>query len=224
MMFSVLFRTVIMYLFVMLVMRLTGKRQIGQLQIGELVVTFLISELASWPIQEPHVPIWYALASIGALVLLEIGFSLLSLKSLRLRKIIEGRPSVLIEDGKISQKEMKKNRFSVDDLIENLRQGGALSVDEVETAILETNGRLSIFLKKDESAPIAKDLKLKVPKQPLPYTVISDGRLLGMNMDRIGVSEKQLLRILRKHGYKDRHKIFYMSLTRDLTPIIIEKE
>ena len=104
MMFSVLFRTVIMYLFVMLVMRLPGKRQIGQLQIGELVVTFLISELASWPIQEPHVPIWYALASIGALVLLEIGFSLLSLKSLRLRKIIEGRPSVLIEDGKISQK------------------------------------------------------------------------------------------------------------------------
>ena len=102
-MFNILIRTAIMYLFLMVVMRLTGKRQIGQLQIGELAVTFLISELASWPIQEPDTPIWYALAGIGMLVLLEISFSYLSLKSLRIRKWIEGRPSVLIEGGKVNQ-------------------------------------------------------------------------------------------------------------------------
>lgn len=223
-MFDILIRTAIMYLFLMVVMRLTGKRQIGQLQIGELAVTFLISELASWPIQEPDTPIWYALAGIGMLVLLEISFSYLSLKSLRIRKWIEGRPSVLIERGKVNQEELKKNRFSVDDLIENLRQSGALSIDEVETAILETNGRLSVFLKKSESPPVAADLKVKVTPQPIPYTVISDGRMLGMNMERIGISEKQLLRILRKHGYKNRHDIFYMSLTRDNDAVIIEKE
>jgi uncharacterized membrane protein YcaP (DUF421 family) len=223
-MFDFLIRTAIMYLFLMVVMRLTGKRQIGQLQIGELAVTFLISELASWPIQEPDTPIWYALAGIGMLVLLEISFSYLSLKSLRIRKWIEGRPSVLIEGGKVNQEELKKNRFSVDDLVENLRQSGALSVDEVETAILETNGRLSVFLKKSKSPPVAADLNVTVSPQPIPYTVISDGRMLGMNMDRIGISEKQLLRILRKHGYKNRHDIFYMSLTRDNDAVIIEKE
>jgi uncharacterized membrane protein YcaP (DUF421 family) len=223
-MFDILIRTAIMYLFLMVVMRLTGKRQIGQLQIGELAVTFLISELASWPIQEPDTPIWYALAGIGMLVLLEISFSYLSLKSLRIRKWIEGRPSVLIEGGKVNQEELKKNRFSVDDLIENLRQSGALSIDEVETAILETNGRLSVFLKKSKSPPVAADLNVTVSPQPIPYTVISDGRMLGMNMDRIGISEKQLLRILRKHGYKNRHDIFYMSLTRDNDAVIIEKE
>jgi uncharacterized membrane protein YcaP (DUF421 family) len=146
------------------------------------------------------------------------------LKSLRIRKWIEGRPSVLIEGGKVNQEELKKNRFSVDDLIENLRQSGALSVDEVETAILETNGRLSVFLKKSKSPPVAADLNVTVSPQPIPYTVISDGRMLGMNMDRIGISEKQLLRILRKHGYKNRHDIFYMSLTRDNDAVIIEKE
>ena len=128
------------------------------------------------------------------------------------------------EGGKINQEELKKNRFSVDDLIENLRQSGALSVDEVETAILETNGRLSVFLKKSESPPVAADLKVKVMPQPIPYTVISDGRMLDMNMERIGVSEKQLLRILRKHGCKDRNHIFYMSLTRNHDAVIIKKE
>jgi uncharacterized membrane protein YcaP (DUF421 family) len=223
-MINILIRTVIMYLFVMVMMRLTGKRQIGQLQIGELVVTFLISELASWPIQEPDAPIWHALASIAVLVLLEIGFSFLSLKSLRIRKWVEGRPSVLIENGRVRQKELKKNRFSMDDLMENLRQGGALSINEVETAILETNGRLSVFLKKSESPPAAADLNVPVTPQPIPYTVISDGRLLANNLDRIGISEKQMLRILRKHGYKDRNKIFYMSLTRNQAAVIIEKE
>lgn len=223
-MFYILIRTIVMYLFLMVMMRLTGKRQIGQLQIGELLVTFLISELASWPIQEPDTPIWYALGSIGMLVLIEIAFSYLSLKSLRIRKWIEGRPSVLIEGGKVNQEELKKNRFSVDDLIENLRQSGALSVDEVETAILETNGRLSVFLKKSESPPVAADLKVKVEPQPIPYTVISDGRMLDMNMERIGISEKQLLRILRKHGCKDRNHIFYMSLTRNHDAVIIKKE
>lgn len=223
-MISIFIRTVVMYLFLMIMMRLTGKRQIGQLQIGELVVTFLISELASWPIQEPEVPIWHAVTSIAMIVLLEIGFSYLSLKSLRLRKWIEGRPSVLIENGKIKQSELKKNRFSVDDLMESLRQGGALSVEEVETAILETNGRLSVFLKKSESPPTSHTLRIDALPQPIPYTVISDGRFLGMNMDRVGVSEKQLLRILRKRGYKDRKNIFYMSLTHDHKAVIIEKE
>lgn len=223
-MLTVMIRTVVMYLFVMLMMRLTGKRQIGQLQIGELVVTFLVSELASWPIQEPHVPFWYAMISIATLVLMEIGFSYLSLKSVKLRKLIEGRPSVLIENGVINQKELRKNRFSIDDLIENMRQSGAISIGEVESAILETNGHLSVFLKKSVSPPSADDMNLSVPAQEIPYTVISDGRLLTMNMNRLGISEKQLLRILRKYGYKDRKKIFYMSLTRDQKTVIVEKE
>ncbi len=223
-MLNILIRTVVMYLFVMLMMRLTGKRQIGQLQIGELVVTFLISELASWPIQDTETPFWYALASIAVLVALEIGFSYLSLKSIKLRKLIEGRPSVMIENGVINQKELRKNRFSIDDLIESIRQAGAISVGEVESAILETNGHLSVFLKKSSSPPSADDVNIAVPAQPIPYTVISDGRLLNINMNRLGVSEKQLLRILRKYGYKDRKKIFYMSLTRDQKTVIIERE
>ncbi len=223
-MLTVLVRTVVMYLFVMLMMRLTGKRQIGQLQIGELVVTFLISELASWPIQDTQTPIWYPLASIAVLVLLEIGFSYLSLKSIKIRKMIEGRPSVLIENGIINQDELRKNRFSVDDLIESIRQCGALSVGEVESAILETNGHISVFLKKSSSPPSADDINLELPEQPIPYTVISDGRMLTMNMNRLGISEKQLLRLLRKNGYTDRKKIFYMSLTRDLKTVIVEKK
>lgn len=221
---QVALNTIIMIAFVTLVIRLTGKRQIGELQIGELVVTFMISDLASLPMQNPDIPVSHAILAIAILIAFEVLLSLISMKSVKLRKLLEGRPSVLIENGKIDQKELRRVRFTVDDLVESLRQGGALSADEVQTAILETNGKLSVFRKASAEPPSAEALGIAAQEAKIPYTVISDGRVLSMNLERLKMDEKQLNALMRRCGVTDRKDILYFAVTADGKSVLIRKE
>lgn len=217
-------RTIIMYLLILAVMRLSGKRQVGELQLSELVVTILISELAAIPMQDTSVPVSHGIISIVTLVSLEVIFSCIGMKSIKIRKLMEGRPSILIDNGTVDQQEMKKLRFTIDDLIESLRQCGVMRIDQVNYAILETNGKMSVFLKNAQSPPTAAAMNMAIKDDKLPLTVVSDGRIIDYNLEKLKISRDLLYKIMRKNGCKGPDEIFYMSADRERNVTIIRRE
>jgi len=154
-----LIRTIILYVIVVIGVRIMGKRQIGELQPTELVITIMISELASIPMQATGIPIMAGVIPIAVLIALEVLLSYAVLKNKRFREILSGKPSILIYDGVVMKNEMAKLRFNNDDLMEDLRLAGCTDVREVQYAILETNGQLSVILKKDHQPLTFKDAK-----------------------------------------------------------------
>ncbi len=173
-------RTVILYFAVILAMRIMGKRQIGELQPFELVVTLMLSDLAAVPMQETGIPLLAGLVPIAALVILEVLLSYLSLKSKRARAFLLGRPAILIRGGVLDESEMRRLRVNIDDIEDELRKKDIGSVDEVEIAILETDGSISAFPKNTQ----------------IPYTLISDGRIIDENLKKSGVSRAALSKML----------------------------
>ena len=217
-------RTIIMYIIILGIMRFSGKRQLGELQISELVVTILISELAAIPMQDFNAPVLRSIVAIVTLTSLEIVISFLCIKSLKFRTALEGHPCVLIENGKINQKEMQLVRFSIDDLMEALHQNGITGIDKVSAAILETSGKLSIFPKASELPITPKDMKLSVTETEIPYTVISDGKIVTKNIDKLNLSQRKLEKMIKQQGYRRISEIFYMSLTNSGEKHIIRRE
>ena len=144
-MFIVIFRTCILYLLVVLVIRLMGKRQIGELQPYELVITIVISDLATVPMQDVRLPLVLGIIPIMSLLILELILTELQLKSNFMRKIIDGNPSIIIKNGKLNEKELKSQRINLDDLMEELRISGNLDISKIKYALLENNGQLSII-------------------------------------------------------------------------------
>lgn len=190
---SLFFRTFLFYAILMLSLRIMGKRQIGDAEPSDLAVTILISELVSTPLQNAEEPILNSLVPIAVLVVIEIAVALLSLKNLRLRRFFQGRYGILVEDGKINQKELTKAHITVDELLEEIRQNGGVSVDEVRLCVLETSGRMSVIMKNGTTP--AK----------LPVTLISDGKTIGRNLKECGISKETLEKFLsdEKTGIKD---------------------
>ncbi|MDD3766779.1 MAG: DUF421 domain-containing protein [Eubacteriales bacterium] len=158
-------RTIILYTIVMCAVRLMGKKQAGELEPMELAVTFMISDLASIPMQDMGIPLLAGVIPILTILIIEIFFSMFSMKNKTFRRFLSGKPSVLIYDGKIMLNEMRKNRFNRDDLMEQLRLGGTTNINEVRYAILETNGQLSVILKKDNQPATVKDLQNTPPQK-----------------------------------------------------------
>ncbi|MEQ8154346.1 MAG: DUF421 domain-containing protein [Clostridiaceae bacterium] len=150
-MFVVLLRTCILYFLVVLVIRLMGKRQIGELQPYELVITIIISDLATVPMQDVRLPLILGIIPIITLLILELIFTELQLKSKFMRKVIDGSPSILIKDGKLNEKEFKNLRINIDDLMEELRISGNFDISTIKYALLENNGQLSIMPKEDSN-------------------------------------------------------------------------
>lgn len=182
-------RTAIFYLVTMVAMRIMGKRQIGQLEPTELVVTIMISELATMPIQDLDSPIINTLIAIFSLVAFEILISVLAMKSQALRRSVSGQYSILIDEGKINVEEMKKVQLTVDELMEELRQNGILNPAEVRYCILETSGKVSVFAKE------------KAAKDSFPLTLISDGKTVKGNLKRLGLTKKELEKLVNsKYG------------------------
>ena len=172
-----IFRTVILYIAVVLCMRIMGKRQVGELQPAELVVTILISELASIPVQDLSRPVISGIVPVVVLVVLEILMSSLTLKIPPLRRAVSGKPAIVIRNGQIDQKMMKKLRMTIDDLMEGLRQAGTFKIQQVAYAVMETNGKISVMLFDDQTPPTKQELHMPAPCKGMPVTVISDGRL-----------------------------------------------
>ncbi len=201
-------RTAILYIVVITAMRIMGKRQIGELEPSELVVAIMISELAAVPMQEPGMPLVSGLVPIVTLISLEILISLLLLKSVRLRKLFCGTPSVLIENGRILQKELKKNRMTMDELIEDLRLQDILDLSTVQYAILETNGKLSAILY-SEHRPMPAG-KRGGADRGLPVVLINDGRTLSANLEKLGLDEKWLYSEVKGRGVSGPSEVFLL--------------
>lgn len=213
-------RTVILYIFVTLGIRLMGKRQIGEMQPNELVVTLLISEIAAIPLQDTTQPILNGVVAIFVLVVLEILISVLSMKSLFMRKIMNGKSAVIIKNGVIDQQSMRSVRMTVLDLVELLRGQNVFDISTVAFAVLEVNGNLSVLLKSGEQPATAADLK--IPEKPalLPLPVISDGKIISESLNSIGVSRGALIKRLKSTRVAD---IFLMTMDRDGNTSIIKR-
>lgn len=190
-------RTIILYIFVTLGIRLMGKRQIGEMQPNELVVTLLISEIAAIPLQDTSQPILNGVVAIFMLVILEILISVISMKSLFMRKIMNGKSAVIIKNGVIDQQMMKSVRMTVLDLVELLRGQNVFDISTVAFAVLEVNGNLSVLLKSSEQPATAADLNVKKDKALLPLPVISDGKIIKESLEAIGTDEGAVRKMLK---------------------------
>ncbi len=221
-MISTVFRTIILYIVVTLAIRLMGKRQIGDMQPNELVVTLLISEIAAIPLQDSEQPVSVGIAAILVLVFLEIIVSILSMKSFRIRKLLNGKSVVIIKNGAIDQQAMRSVRMTVIDLIEQLRIQNVFNIEDVAFAVLEVNGNLSVLLKKVAQPITVNDAKLNLPDDMLPLPVISDGKIIYESLKALGISPQKLNKII-KHKCADMRQIFLMTLDRDGNHTIIQK-
>ena len=212
-----------MYIFVSVGVRLMGKRQIGDMQPTELVVTLLISEIAAIPLQDVSQPVTIGLVAIFMLVLLEILASVIILKNLRLRRIFSGKSISIIKNGVIDQRAMRNVRMTVFDLVEMLRMQGIFELDDVESAILEVNGNLSVRQKPDRAPLTPNQLKMEITDSGIPMTVISDGTVVNSSLKFLSLTADDLKIILKneKVAQKD---IFLMTLNAAGESIIIKKE
>lgn len=213
-------RTIILYVFVTLGIRLMGKRQIGEMQPNELVVTLLISEIAAIPLQDTSQPILNGVVAIFMLVILEILISVISMKSLFMRKIMNGKSAVIIKNGVIDQHMMKSVRMTVLDLVELLRGQDVFDISTVAFAVLEVNGNLSVLLKSSEQPATAADINIKKEKALLPLPVISDGKIIKESLDAIGTDENTVRKMLKGDKVSD---IFLMTMDRDGNRNIIKQ-
>lgn len=217
---TTIIRTVILYFLVTLGIRLMGKRQIGDMQPNELVITLLISEIAAIPLQDTSQPILSGVTAIFVLVILEIVVSVIAMKSLIARKLLNGKSVVVIKNGVIDQQMMKSVRMTVIDLIELLRGQNVFDISTVAFAVLEVNGGLSVLLKTAEQPATVKDLNIHKKEDFLPLPVISDGVIIKESLTALEISRKDLLKKLGKTDVKD---IFLMSLDRNGKQTIIKK-
>lgn len=206
-------RTVVLYLCVIVSMRIMGKRQLGELQPSEFVVALMISELASIPIGENDVPLIHGIIPILALVLMELVFSVLVIKSEFMRRLVTGSPVQVIKDGKILMKRLRGLRICIDDVMEQLRIAGYSSISQIDSAIIETNGQLSVIPKEEERPVVCRDLKLSPPQTHVPHTIISDGVLREKNLSGAGLSEEWLKKKLAKYNITDYSQVAFLSIT-----------
>ena len=222
-MLKVIARTVLMYIFVSIGVRLMGKRQIGDMQPTELVVTLLISEIAAIPLQDVSQPISIGLIAIFILVLLEIAASVIVLKNLRLRRIFSGKAVAVIKNGEIDQKAMRNVRMTVFDLVEMLRMQGIFDLDDIESAFLEVNGNLSVRQKPMRAPATPEQLGMNVPDGGISMTVISDGTVVDSSLRFLNMTREDL-NIILKNENKQQKDIFVMTLNSKGESIIVEKE
>ena len=193
-------RTVVLYTILIVVIRMMGKRQIGQMEPSEFVVTMLVANLASIPMQEEGLPLFTGLVPIVTVLAMELILSYLSMKSMAVRKLLCGKPVILIDNGTILMENLRRTRVTLDELTGHLRQKDVLDIQTVQYAILETNGNLSVFPYPSEQPATARDAGVKAAKQYLPITLISDGRLLADNLKKAKKDGAWLHKVLRERN------------------------
>lgn len=222
-MLVVLFRAVLLYVLVTFSLRLMGKRQLGELQPSELVITILISNIASLPIEDSNIPMTLGIIPVLVLVAFEILVSNISLQSKRFRSVISGKPVVVIHDGQVDQKELRKLRFSIDDLMVSLRQNGIFDIRDVEYAIVETNGKVSVLQKFAAQTVTPKTLHLDGKDESPPTVVISDGQIIKTAVAAYELSEEWVFSVLKKQ-HKRLEDVFLMTADKSRKFYIIDKD
>ena len=197
-------RTVILYLLLILVVRVMGKRQIGQMEPTEFVVTMLLANLAAVPMQDNGIPLASGLVPMLTVLGISLILSVLAYQSIRMRRLLCGKPVILVENGTICQRNLARTRIHLDELTEHLREQGILDLTTVKYAILETNGLISTILYPKDAPATAKDAGITVKDAFLPYTLISDGHLLPQNLHLAGYNHHWLRRQLEKRNLQTR--------------------
>ena len=198
-------RTIILYLALIISVRLMGKRQVGQMEPSELVVTMLVANLASIPMQDEGIPLFSGLVPILTVLGVELVLAGLTLKSILVRRLLCGKPVILIENGNVLQKNLQKTRVTMDELAGHLREKDVLDISSVQFAILETNGNLSVFPYPKERPATAAEAGIQTKKQYLPITIIEDGYVSKENLQEAGKDAAWLDRVLaqRKTSRKE---------------------
>lgn len=200
-MLTVLIRTFIIYISLFGVMRIMGKRQLGELEISDLVTTFLISEIASLPITDTEIPLSHAIIPIIALLSLEVSISTLLSKFPKLKFIFSARPATIIKSGSICQKELEDSRLSFDELFSQLRQQGYDDISQIEYAILEQNGNISVIPKARYKALTPDTIGINVKESGIFHIIIERGKINSYGLKKIGYTKKELNKILAGLGY-----------------------
>lgn len=204
----VFIRTILLYFLVLFVIRMMGKAELSKMSPFQMVVVFMIAELASIPIESPEVSIITGITAIFTLMFIQVLISLISLKNEKFKNFFSGKPSVLIDKGEINQKELKKLRITINDLMEQLRIGSASSISEVEYAVMESNGDLSIIQKAENKPLTAKDVSMEKERELMPVVFVSDGIIYRKNVLQSGWDEERLKEKLTSLGISDHRDVF----------------
>ena len=218
------FRTLILLFCLIGVLRLTGKRQLGELQPGELVVTILLSQIAAAPMQDTDIPLSHTLVCLLTLAGCEVLLSAAAMKSMGLRRLIDGKRVVLVRDGVPDLQALKRLRYTVDDLMEGLRQKNVFDLSQVQTALAETNGALSVQLKAAEQPAPAKLVSDTVPEPGFPQLLIADGKPVPEGMSAAGLGEKAVEALLQSQGVSSADEVFLLTVDRLGGVYLVKKE
>lgn len=220
----VILRTIIVFVCIVSAMRLMGKRQLGELELSELAVAVLISDMAAHPLQDIGIPMLNGIIPIIVLLSCEILISFLSLKSEKIRTVLFGKPCVIIKNGCICQEEMKKNRFSLDELSEQLRRRDVTDISSVRCAILETDGSLNVILNASDQPLTAGAAGIPRREHGIPLGLICDGKLQKGNLAKAGKSPAWLRRELAKRNIARIADVYYMTVDECGDIYLSEKE
>ena len=196
------FRSIILYIIVLIVMRLMGKREIGQLQPFELAISIMIADLATIPMTETGVPISNGIVPILGLLVMHLIISIINIKSMKAREIICGKPSILIYRGEIDQKALKKERFTINELEERLRNNNIFNIGDVEYAILETSGQVTVIPKPNKRTTTPEDFNLEPKYEGIAYDLVVDGKVMYKNLEKLGKNYRWLQKQTEKFGIK----------------------
>lgn len=222
-MLIVFFRAIILYIVIIFCIRLMGKKQLGELQPSELVVTILLSNIATLPIEDINIPIMMGLVPIFTIVCLDIFLSYFSLCSRRLRRIVCGSPKIIITDGVLDQRLLRRLRFTVDDLFEALRGQQVFDISDVQLAVVETTGQISVYVKQPKQAASPEDLGIEKKSSNPPMLVIDDGEILENALKAINVDREWILKTLKKEKCPI-EKAFIMTCDSEKNYELIKKE
>ena len=217
-------RTLILYTLIIIAIRLMGKRQVGEMQPTELVVTILVSAVASVPMQDINIPLAHGVIPVLTLVGAEVLISVLSLKSLRFRRLLSGLPVIIIQNGEVDQKALKRLRLTLDDILEDLRLKDVYDLRDVRLAQIETNGQLSLLLRSNVQPVTAKMLSLSPDEQQPFHLLVNDGVFLENNLTLVGQTRKWMDSILASNGVSDLSEVFFLCADKNGQTLFARKE
>ncbi len=200
-------KTVLFYLVLVVVMRVMGKRELAKLSPLDLVVTIMIADAAIIAIEQDRLPIWVGLIPVGTIAAMEVGMSYLMLKNMRVRAWVAGKPSVVIAHGRINENELRALRYNLNELLSQLREKNVHRVSDVEFAILEPMGKLSVIPKSDKRPATPADLGVAPPKEDLPVNLVVDGVVDDAILEELGQSREWLDQQLRHQGLDGPHQV-----------------
>ena len=211
-MLIVFIRVLIIYATVLIFLRLMGKRQIGEMQPYEVVITLIIADLATLPMSDTNIPLLHGIMPLGILVLLHYLITLLTRKNAKIRRIVSGKPIVVISPNGLEYKAFKDLNLNIDDINEMLRQNGYYSFDQISYAIIETNGKISIIPKSKNAPATAQDVKANNPEPQIPSVIVSDGKMMKTQMQEVNINVEKLNKILNHINVGSVNELIILSI------------